>query len=202
MVKNWNEKELIYLCNTDFLLTKQEITKNIITSLSDVLSALEETTAPFQNSLKAEYLKKNKKISKGENYLGLPYYVLDYPGHFKKEEIFAFRIMIWWGNEISFTLHLGGTVKSKFEQILQTKKSEIDHYCICVNDLPWTYHFNESNYLLIKDLSDIKYSEILKGKSFIKISTRLDIQEIGNIKEHAVKHLSQFLHVLFEIDQK
>lgn len=202
MVKNWDKKELSYLQDTDFLLTKQEITKKITSELNEVSAALTETLLPFQSRLKTEYLKVNKKISKGENYLGLPYFVLDFPGYFKKSEVFAYRIMIWWGKEISFTLHLGGTVKSMFEKRIQLNKSAIDPYFVCINELPWEYHFNETNYQLIKKQNDLDFSETIANKEFVKISTRLNIKEIGKLKEHATRHLSHYLHVLFEFDQK
>ena len=54
------------------------------------------------------------KISKGDSYLDLPYFVLDYPRLFSKEDVFAYRVMVRWGHEISFTFHLGGHSKSKY----------------------------------------------------------------------------------------
>ena len=50
----------------------------------------------------------NGKIFRGENYRQLPYLVLDYPKHFSKESVLAFRTMLWWGNFFSCTLHLQG----------------------------------------------------------------------------------------------
>ena len=50
------------------------------------------------------------KIAKGENYLQLPYVLLDYPRCFDKENIFAIRTMFWWGNFFSITLHLSGSI--------------------------------------------------------------------------------------------
>ena len=38
------------------------------------------------------------KISRGENYRGLPYLILDYPAYFSQKDIFAFRTMFWWGH--------------------------------------------------------------------------------------------------------
>ena len=37
------------------------------------------------------------KISKGENYKGLPYVILDYPRIFQKEDILVIRCFFWWG---------------------------------------------------------------------------------------------------------
>src|SRR5215468_1346228 len=48
------------------------------------------------------------KISKGENYLGLPFIMLDFPRFFSNTNMLAVRTMIWWGNFCSTTLLLSG----------------------------------------------------------------------------------------------
>src|ERR1700744_546088 len=58
-------------------------------------------------------MRKEPKISKGENYKGLPWVMLDYPRVFGREEVFAIRTMFWWGHGFSVTLHL----KGKFQKL-------------------------------------------------------------------------------------
>ncbi len=53
------------------------------------------------------------KISKGENYKGLPWVMLDYPRLFGKEDILAVRIFFLWGHAFSITLHLKGTYRER-----------------------------------------------------------------------------------------
>ena len=61
-------------------------------------------------------LNSSPKISKGENYKGLPWLVLDYPRYFNKEDIFAIRTLFWWGNFFSITLHISGKYKMRYEK--------------------------------------------------------------------------------------
>ena len=58
------------------------------------------------------------KISKGENYLQLPYLILDYPAIFEKNNIFALRTFFWWGNFFSINLHISGIYKTAFQDTL------------------------------------------------------------------------------------
>ena len=51
---------------------------------------------------------KEPKISKGENYKGLPWVMLDYPRVFGKEDVYAIRTFFLWGHAFSITLHLKG----------------------------------------------------------------------------------------------
>src|SRR5450755_2986522 len=55
-----------------------------------------------------EILETPPRISKGENYKGLPWVVLDYPRAFGRLDVLAVRTLFWWGNYFSVTLHLKG----------------------------------------------------------------------------------------------
>ncbi len=100
------ENELVN--NTEWILTKQAIINKVYLLLGE----LHETYASILNDERyfISIFKgtKSGKISKGENYLGLPYAILDYPAIFKKEDVFAIRTMFWWGNFFSITLHVSG----------------------------------------------------------------------------------------------
>ena len=62
------------------------------------------------------------KISRGENYKGLPWVMLDYPRVFGKEDVFAIRTMFWWGHAFSVTLHLKGEWKRLFLPVIIDRK--------------------------------------------------------------------------------
>ena len=87
---------------------------------------------------------KSGKISKGENYLGLPYAILDYPAIFKKENVFAIRTMFWWGNFFSITLHISGRKRmreiniSKLVENLREK-----NFLFCINKKEWEHNFDK-----------------------------------------------------------
>ena len=51
-----------------------------------------------RQQLPVEFFDVSPKISRGEQYLGLPYVMLDYPRIFSKENVFAIRTFFWWGN--------------------------------------------------------------------------------------------------------
>ena len=65
-------------------------------------------------NLPEEVLIQSPKISRGENYNGLPYVMLDYPRCFGKEDVFAMRTMFWWGNFFSITWHLKGKYSKEY----------------------------------------------------------------------------------------
>jgi len=59
------------------------------------------------------------RISKGENYKGLPWVVLDYPRCFGRDDVLAVRTLFWWGHYFSVTLHLKGSYKEMFLPVIR-----------------------------------------------------------------------------------
>ena len=117
------------------------------------------------------------KISKGENYLGFPFIMLDYPAVFGKD-ILAVRTMFWWGNFFSVTLHISGKYKLLFEQcIIQNLSIAGNDIHLCVNDEEWQHHFDPSNYLPAGTISRESLNELLVSHQFMKIAIRYDLDK-------------------------
>jgi len=102
------EMELVR--DTEVILTKNRILKKV-GSMFALLS--EELANDAKGQLPNELIMVPAKVSRGENYGGLPYLILDYPRNFKKEDTFAIRVLFWWGNFFSITLHLSGSHQKK-----------------------------------------------------------------------------------------
>ena len=111
-----SQKEAELIINAEFILTKNAILEKV----KQLLSGLQEKQQEFMNHHQL-FFENDKsmlspKISKGENYKGLPYLILDYPRIFSASDIFAVRTMFWWGHSFSTTLHLAGNYKKRFEE--------------------------------------------------------------------------------------
>jgi len=122
---------------------------------------------------------KNGKISRGENYRKLPYLILDYPRKFGPDSIFAFRVMFWWGNHFSATLHLDGKDLESYRiPFLKNYSRLFDKgFFICVNKDPFEYHFGEDNYQSLEQADPDKIDGIVKRGTFLKLSRKLAIRE-------------------------
>lgn len=123
------------------------------------------------------------KIFRGENYLNLPYILLDYPKLFNTKNVFAFRSMLWWGNGFSFTLHLQGEAWEKRKAVIINNLGFLknrDLY-ICVNDSPWQYHFGTDNYIMLDHFLAENRREELHEKAFLKICSKLEIDHYAEV---------------------
>ena len=135
--------------SADWILTKNSVIQKTIQLLASLQTQQEILLLTYKEILPGEIINSSPKISKGENYKGLPYLVLDYPRYFNKEAIFAIRMFFWWGNFFSGTLHLSGIYKRMYEekiiQSFETLKTE--GFSICINEDQWEHHFEITNYL-------------------------------------------------------
>ena len=196
----FSRQQLEYLHDTSFLLAKRKINKQ----LDQLLATTERELVKFVNQespagIPDTCLTVAGKISRGENYRGLPYLVLDYPRLFKKEDVFAFRTMCWWGHFFSCTLHLQG--KTLYEHrrhilpaVLSLQNSWPETY-ICVNKTPWEYHYGKDNYMLLHTFNEHEIAELLE-KDFVKISRKTELDSYQLIPEFALRCFHDFLATL------
>lgn len=111
----------------------------------------------------------NPKISRGENYQGLPYVMLDYPRQFSKDDTFAIRSFFWWGNFFSITLHLAGRYQRQYSSAVQNAVNDqaFPDWYISIGDNQWEHHFEDNNYLSLapgipKNITELPFIKLAK----------------------------------------
>ena len=133
----------------------------------------------YRHNLHPDILAAPPKISRGENYQGLPYVMLDYPRCFGKTDSFAIRVMFWWGNFFSLTLHLKGKYKNEIAQsILDNVQLLADHkFFISINADEWRHDFHPDNYRPIRDATAECIHEHSVEKGFCKIAVKTELKD-------------------------
>jgi hypothetical protein len=177
-----SEVEFNLLNNSEWILTKNMVVRKAQRLLEEVQQNISDYTKQYPRVLPAEVMVISPKISKGENYHGLPWLILDYPRYFNKQNIFAIRIMFWWGNFFSTTLHLSGLYKQKYNDGLVNAYNELsntDSYT-CVNEDQWQHHFEVENYLPVRHFTASEFADHIHGREFIKLSRKLSFSEWDN----------------------
>jgi hypothetical protein len=108
--------ELAIASDRDIILTKRKVMESASQLFSGQIPFISNA---FPQQVKEELLGiVHPKISKGENYKGFPYVIMDYPALFSKDNVFALRTMFWWGNFFSITLHLSGNIRNNIRKLL------------------------------------------------------------------------------------
>ncbi len=125
-------------------------------------------------------LERGPKISRGESYQGLPYCILDFPRSFSRQDVFALRTMMWWGNFFSCTLHVAGASKPVLEENLiraALERAEGGGWLICVHPDPWQHHGAGDNYQALESLKGERIKELIREKSFCKLSQQVPLEQ-------------------------
>ena len=172
-----SDDELQLVTNTGWILTKRKIIDKVNLLLGEVAASQQQMIENEKAWLPAPVVLSTPKIAKGENYLQLPYLLLDYPRCFNAENIFAVRTMFWWGNFFSITLHLSGVYKEKFQQkIIDNIDAVKEGFYICIHENQWQHHFEADNYTCIKNLSNKELQDLIIEKQFIKLAIKFPLQ--------------------------
>ena len=184
--------------SADWILTKNSVIQKTIKLLASLQAQQEILLLTYKGILPGEIINSSPKISKGENYKGLPYLVLDYPRYFNKEDTFAIRMFFWWGNFFSGTLHLSGIYKRMYEekiiQSFETLKTE--GFSICINEDQWEHHFEITNYLPLHSLTSYQFEEMINRKPFIKLSKKISLEQWNSAEK---KLLEIFSHIIITL---
>lgn len=193
------DKELTYIGDLDFLLTRHRINKKINHLLLETEAALKH----FIRSnaiIFPEHIKfKAGKIARGENYRLLPYLILDYPRQFHRDSIFALRTMFWWGHYFSVTLQLEGKALEQLRPSLDEHAAELQeqHVYLYINENdPWQHHLDEDNYISSNALSLEELRTKMQELPYIKLMSTLKLEAWDELPDFTLSFFKRMLTAL------
>ena len=180
--------ELLLVQNGQWILTKNAIIQkvyNLFGSLAEEMKSRIE-----KNNLPVEVIQTTAKISKGENYKGLPYVMLDCPRLFTKENVFAVRTFFWWANYFSMTLHLKGGYKKKFTASIQKNIFLLkeNNFYLSITEDEWHHDIDDRNYILLNNFNDNEVQKYFLQSSFLKLSAKIALDK-WNESENGLMNL-------------
>ncbi len=160
--------ELDFISDPIYMQMKQKLIRNFYDAMHGMGSWLMAKYYP--NS------KLNFKVTRGENYLDMPYVVLDTPQLSTQYMENHLRIMLWWGHYISLQYFIG------VDETTVTKLKQLKH-------LP--YKVLTTDNLFNNKLDDLDFVETsaLNEKHFTfnkltKICYRVELSELENLEQH------------------
>ncbi len=190
-------KERSLVTNVEWILTKQAIIQKVYDLFAGNIAAIKH--AILDNKTLPEPVRLSvPKIFKGENYLQLPYVIMDYPRCFDKENIFAIRTMFWWGNFFSITLHLAGEYKNIVKEHLYNGNHEpITDLYIGVNENQWQHHFEQDNFLPYTQFGKQQRIELFEKNNFIKLALKFELEHWNNMPDLFAQGYKSIAGILF-----
>jgi hypothetical protein len=162
------EKRLV--SDPGVILTKNSIIKKVVGLFAELSEAYRTLGEKYGSP----------KISKGENYRGLPYVMLDYPRLFGREEVLAIRTFFWWGHGFSVTLHLKGSYRERYLPVLQQRRAELAAagFHVGVSEEEWRHEHSDENYRPITSAEDL-----VAGAAFLKLSAACGLDRWEEVQD-------------------
>jgi len=201
-----SQEERTLLMNPGWILTKNSIMGKVgelLAGLSEDFRShfpeeliarmtLEELTPQDTGLLPPNWA--SPKISKGENYKGLPWMVLDYPRAFGRQDVLAIRTLFWWGHYFSVTLHLKGRYRNLWLPVIRGRIALLAKagFHVGVSDDEWRHELDTDSYL---PLREDMHTVIGKERLFLKLSARCELDRWDD----ASSVLLELFRVLVEV---
>ena len=187
--------EMELVSSPDIILTKNAILQKIKSFLEALQVRQLDIIKQYSSNFPEEVLKITPKISRGENYKGLPWLVLDNPRHFQHNNIFAIRTMFWWGNFFSITLHLSGKYKSDLLNKIAESFSLLkkDDFYIYAGQKEWEHDFDPDFYKKISAATAGELEKIFSQNNFLKLAIKFPIDSLETIEDKLCRNYELLL---------
>ena len=182
--------EMELVSSPDIILTKNAILQKIKLFMEDLQGQQMDILKDYSSQLPEEVLKISPKISRGENYKGLPWLVLDNPRFFKHNNIYAIRTMFWWGNFFSITLHLSGSNKTNILEKLTRNISSLreNNFYIYNGNDEWEHDLDPNSYKKLSSINNDEFNQIRSANNFLKLAIKFPIDSFESIEEKLLKN--------------
>jgi hypothetical protein len=166
--------------HADLILTKNRIIAKLCDAFGKLGLQMEKEWK--KHEFTADKIWNLHKISKGENFRGLPYIVLDFPREFAKDDILAIRTLFWWGNYFSITLQLKGKYKQLFEERLRKNVELLSKhdFLISISEDEWAHEVNEEHYDRLTNFGGHAIENIFRSRTFLKLVKKLSLDQWPN----------------------
>jgi hypothetical protein len=173
----FSEEESELVQKADLILTKNRIIGKVFGLFGQLAEEMEKES--LSRGLAGSEWNHRSKISKGENFKGLPYVVLDFPREFTKDDILAIRTLFWWGNYFSTTLQIKGRYKARYAENLKKNLIRLNgkDFYFSISSNEWAHQVNEEHYVRLDDLEKSKIEEMVMERTFLKVVLKTSLSE-------------------------
>jgi hypothetical protein len=185
------------LGNKELYYTKRAVTSKLMVALEELKASIVESEVLSSLPFPAGTDVVTGKISKGENYLGLPYLILDFPRLFSPGELVAFRTMIWWGNFFSFTFLRSVRTEDEIKKVMTGLRAFRNREVwICISDSPWHHHFAADNYRKLEQCGAADIEAAVRFAGFLKVAKKYPLSRLGPMSELGLESFRLFSKLL------
>lgn len=192
----FSPKELELVTDAGWILTKNRIIGKVYTLFGSLSESYRKVWSAFPELAGDEPGFLSPKISKGEQYKGLPWVMLDHPRYFTITDSFAIRSFFWWGHYCSITLQLSGKYQEKYAEKIrlyfQQHPAMRANWYIGVGNDAWEHHFGNDNYSLLSEQPVADWQQF----PFLKLAKKIPLQQWDDVNDFFESSYREILQML------
>ena len=192
-----SEEELRIMQDPGIILTKNAVIEKVYQLFALLANGFQELSSQSIH-LPLESIRVAPKISRGENYKGLPYVMMDYPRNFSASNIFAVRTLFWWGHFFSISLHLRGSYREQFRETIinSLRKGEMGSWFFQTGSDEWQHHPDGETHLEISKIPTTKWESLFEENEFLKLSQFIPLKQWENAEGILLNYFDQLIQLL------
>lgn len=187
---NFEPAESELFLNREVFALKRSAVAKLYTAFEALRLRLKDTSERLQISFPNEVSAISSKISQGENYGGCPWVMLDYLRYFNGQDMFAFRVMGWFGHYFSAHLVLGGQYAATYLSTI-SKRHFSQEMWFSTHPDPWKHEVEEPYCKRLDTLSEEEIVAHISHHSFIKLSIKMVTADLHVVEEEVVEFFGE-----------
>lgn len=194
----FNKQETDLMFSREIFPLKRRINEKIYILFEQIKQGLKDSPIHQKFSFPDDADVLAGKISQGENHQAYPWIMLDYPRLFKKERIFSFRTLFWYGSGFSNALLAGGACCENFAPQLIRNKNLLDgnEIYFSFTEEPWDHEVRGTESALIDEVSVEKIKTHIETHHYFKLSHAIASADAEIILQKSIENYTLLLDVL------
>lgn len=191
-----NENALLF--NTTIFPLKRKVNAKLFALFEHIKQQLKDTPEHKQFNFPPFTDADAGKISQGENYLGYPWVMLDFPRRFSNSDTFAWRTLFWYGHYFSVSLVIAGESLDRFLPLVLERCEQLKGLplMVSISDDAWEHALDAGSYVSLDSLTAEQLGTQAREKGFIKIACKLEGSDAAHITAQVVDLYTLLLQLL------
>jgi hypothetical protein len=175
--------EFEFASSEQYPLIKQTVIHKMTMAFGELGTQLRETL-PVSSPL---FANASSKITKGENYQGMPWVVVDIPKIAGRDFEVLYRTMFWWGRYFSLNALLS-TNAFDLSNLPQWHADPALHNALLyTGDDIWQQNLDDPGFVPLKNIDAEQAATLRQSKPHIRISRKLSFSAINELEETALE---------------
>jgi hypothetical protein len=194
---HFTDSEIALMFDAALFERKRIVNQKIFTLFENIRIQLKDSSLHKQFPFLSGVDVIGGKISQGENYLGCPWVMLDFPKMFNKDAIFAYRTMFWYGHYLSASMLIAGEqVPTYLPKLIAGLHLLPPETYFSLHPDPWHHAIDEGSAIRLNTIKKDLILTHVNQNGYFKLSRKWTGSDFETIANEVVTQYEKVLETL------